>query len=1174
MIGDLVQRTQMEISSNSRALVDLATNRPFIFCTYFLGIGAWAVIAKHDFISSNWKTVRETRQSGQAHVILVGIPMIYVGFYIYVLALKSDFKLGAAVFAFAFAGLHLLRTLVALWQLAIFKSWVISSIESIESLGYRSRSPNGRSFKIRHQNKSPGAQNKLRVDFIADQISINNTIIENKLSSGVGICKVRFLGKHQKELISRQQSGLAQFALCTYYWTVSLIRLPLVGIPLLFPGFWDITSERSTPYLEPYFSEEIFLRWACVLIANSIPEWLQDMKICAPPSSEKDEQQNNEDSRSNFAKQILLSASLHLKRIPPNMHSKAITKSFENFGFNSESSYLQHSSLPYEEWLNYPLLQDGLFSLEEFLKFACTNGKGLPFHAPHRRVISKSKYGESYNYAKFESWLVGANLQLEAELEEIVKDLRTAQIEWLAVFLSVDNWRGACKSSPNISIPKPKRNHGSVTGLMKNGFPVGNLSSQLGFSGVANELLQQFSHPLLKDTENCELWRNRNVMELSLHIDNWLALRAGDKTRYMMDQMGNKKRDFLLDSIDDTERKSSVADMVFERNVQLQIDQSMFQFSLIEPKHHNFEHTMTFLGCSMESLRSSLARWTEQNEKDQLNMWNPRVNYEMQNKVFSFKASSDLRCCIHSMKSRKQLECKYFHMRLLWELQSFFHAQIEGSSSIIPLPARLDAIILCLLSFPSLAIKVSKTNSSFQSDSVSHSCFIQMEEPTKQFDVSSYKLYIQAGCGPQLISVHVSFRETENLFICVEISTGERQEMSFSWEAWKNAFLGRLEGARKWQDSWGMSTTPLLRTKSPINSGIASTIVLSVDERESIKIWKGWLPHRTSLCQYELESEGFIKRRIRVASDREVVTKGDLYLGFNHEKESYVPVHYDNADPTALRRATALAIEALHHSAKDGELSHARRGDGENRFRMRMKEISDDPRVELTLLKISCVAFSNTSDLKKAFEIIIEYDESTEDAVELLERFYTVQEPYSAFFRSNENVETVETLFQEALEKSRYSSTVARPFARFYTVACSNNREEMYEKARNMLFKSMIENIRENDKSSALQCRFALQNLLRTQGPEEMNFSRSYLGTIIDHSEFRRNNVSVGDIRERNEPSTPNWQFVRWMKQNTFPKWRTSENQEPDNTVHDDAEILKRIEDAKYTLMILNEKVQ
>ncbi len=56
--------------------------------------------------------------------------------------LNQDYKeMGAALLALAFALLHLARTFMGLWQLHVFKQWAISSIKSMESLGYETRLP-------------------------------------------------------------------------------------------------------------------------------------------------------------------------------------------------------------------------------------------------------------------------------------------------------------------------------------------------------------------------------------------------------------------------------------------------------------------------------------------------------------------------------------------------------------------------------------------------------------------------------------------------------------------------------------------------------------------------------------------------------------------------------------------------------------------------------------------------------------------------------------------------------------------------------------------------------------------------------------------------------------------------------------------------------------------------
>lgn len=1132
----------------SRTLSDLADNRAFIFCTYFLGIGAWAVIAKHDFISSNWKTVRETRQSGQAHIIIVVLPMLYVGFYIYVLALKSDFKLGAAVFAFAFASLHLFRTIIALWQLTTFKKWAISAIHSIESLGYYARASNGQQHPLLDKTTTLDANiNESRIDFIVDQITVNNTIIENKLSSGAAVCRLLFLSDSQKSKIAARRYFIQRAALRIYYFTGSIIRLPLILIPLLLPNAWEISGEKSTPYLKPYFSEEIFLRWACVLIANTIPDWLVDMrKVCYKNESIYCEK------REAFAKELLLSAALHLRRQQDGPDNVLRTD-------------LSHSFLPYEKWKTYPKLCKGLFSREEFLKIACNSGKGLPFHAPHHRAHSLSKYGESYNYTKFSSWLTGSNVQLDAELEEVVKELGTTEVEWLAVFLSVDDWKGHYESKGQKI---PSRTFFPDNGVDKNGFAIRNLANQLGFSALSEEFLQQFSHPLLKGTSDCNVWHNRNALELSAHIDNWLALRSGEKTEYMMRQMRSQKTDFLLSEI--SASHADVSETIFQRNVQLKIDESMFQFSQIEPEHHNFEHSMTFLGCAMESLRSSLARWTENNQEEQMQHWEPEIDYEMQNKVFMLSASEDFMCCAHSIEDPEILESKFFQLRLLWELQNFFHAQIDQPAANTAYPARLDVIILCILSFPSLSVHTSRVRFSDQiRPELQSSCCIQIEDESKaHFELDQYRVTIEAGCGPQRIYINVSFEMKEKL-IYVRLAGDAK---TFSWDSWKNAFLGRLEGARKWQEGWNMPAPHVLRTNSKISAGISKAIVLSIDERETINIWKGWLPHKISLCQYELESPGFIKRRIRALSKRDLVKKEKLYLGIQNEQESYVPVDYTKADPSALRRASALAIEALLHATRDGENSRLHRGDGEGRFRQRAAKITGYPQVELTLLRISSVSFGNVADLRKAIKLMLETGDS-EDAVILIERFYTANNSYNDFFNSNDKVIAVEELFQESLEISNYSAKVALPFARFYTTACFYNREEMYGRARNMLFKSMIENVRENDKKSALECRFALQNLLRTDRPEEISFARSSLVTTIDHSLRFRQQFVEGT---RGVPFVPDWSFLTWLTGRNQDRTSAAADAQVMSYLSDgeEIEIESGLADARYTLNVLNEKTK
>jgi len=1178
----------MDMSVTNRMLVQLADNTAFMLSSYICGIGAWAAISKHDFISSNWKSVRATRRSGQVHVVLVLLPLGYVVFYIYVLALKGDFKLGAAVFALMFAILHFLRTMLALWQLNLFKKWAESAIESIESLGYRCYSAGGYEPELEGYKISEKEASEIRINYIADEIPVNNSIVENKLSSGVGVCRLRFISQLQKRFISNQRYWVARACWTVYFYILGMLRLPGLLIAVFFPKWWDLSHIDCSPYLEPYFSEEVYLRWACVLIANATPDWLADLKELCKRDLEDDKHKNPRESRrEEFALELLLSAGMHLREASSNSNANkgsGFEASKNDFGCTESKASFRHSFLPFEEWKNYPILRKGLFQREEFLKFACTSGIGLPFHAPHHRAEIKEKDGSSYKYSKFASFLAGANVQLDAELEEAVKDLGIVEVEWLSVFLSVNNWRGISKDSKRAQVEllketkkKPfKEKEADIPKKMKSsdidetGFPMVNLSRQLGFCNVSKSFLRYFSHPLLKTSYDRTLWENRNILELSAHIDNWLALRSGDEAKYMMKQMENHVEDYLLRHIEATCDPTSKFKMVYERNKHLQVDQSMFQFALIEPDNYNYEHSTTFLGCSMEVLRSSLARWTANNEETQLTSWNPNLDNGIRDKTFHFKASEDLSCCVKSLENVDSLQEKYFHMRLLWELQSYFHARMSREHKQSPGPMDAEAIILCILSFPSILIRADCCASSGLVSQNRNSCCINIDEESEHLDIEKYKIVIESGCGPQNVGVEVYFEMKPELLISICISSGRDPSNTFSWEAWRNAFLGRMEGARSWQMDWNLPNIPVTNTEDTISAGLEFIRTINPRESKGLITWKGWLPHRLKLCQFELETKGFVKRRIILPLDRQFISLGRMHLAKRLDREDYVPVEYANADPRSLKRASFFAVEALMNRFSkivpddDQEVSY-------ESFQNRIELISEDKYFQLVLLKYSSIEYRNVGDLNKAITLLSLYNEFVHEAVRLLERFYMSSEKLEKFFKDSTTVESVEAMFKSLLLQSSYSAKVAKPFARFYTTACSCGREDMYGHARKMLFQSMIENMRARETSDALECRFALQDLVKTDRHEELSFTRATLLTTIDPLSSLKSRIVDKRRRKEDGPAlVPNNSFIKWMRK-SYKKSLRENNSEPDQSSLDEIEIERGISDARQTLEIIEE---
>ena len=1172
----------MKIQVLSRALIDLADNRTFIFITYFLGIGAWAVIAKHDFISSNWKSLRETRKNGQIHVILVLIPMFYVGFYIYVLGLRRDFKLGAAVFAVAFASLHLLRTVVALWQLIIFKHWAISAIQSIESLGYKCFSATGLEPNLEGKKISIQQANNIRINYIADEITINNVIIDNKLSSGNAVCKLRFLTQYQKNNIKNQRLYTFKALLCIYYVVGSILRLFLIIFALFFPNIWNLADKNTSPFLEPYFSEEVYIRWASVLIANATPDWFEDIKnLCMKDDEDEEQISEREQRRNEFALELLLSAGMHLRDSGKwNGKLSGFRDTKNDFGCTEQFCSFRHSFLPFEEWKNYPTLRKGLFRREEFLKFACTSGKGLPFHSPHFRAQAKDSHGESYNYLKFASFLASANVNLDAELEEAVKGLGIVEIEWFSVFLSVDNWRGISPDSKKAlnerkrkSKQKPYKEpmwNRDRKILDETGFPLFNLSAQLGFKGISKKFLQYFSHPLLRNSIDKTLWENRNVLELSAHIDNWLALRSGDKTSYMMQQIQNSEQKYLLRNIESVRDSASVNERVFETSKQVKTDSTMFQFSLIEPEHHNFEHSMTFMGCSMETLRSALARWVEKNDGNQVSTWNPKIDFEKLNKSFVFRASEDLQCCLKSVESKSGLDEKYFQMRLLWELQSYFHARMSRNTKNMPGPKDTESMILCILSFPSVIIKTERSRDVARNSKRRTSCCLQVEEGNDHlFDAQNYTFHILAGCGPQDVEVHVSFNVTTELYVTVNLCCKEASQI-FSWEAWRNSFLGRLEGAGSWQVDWNLPSVPVLKTEESIAAGITHVRTLNANESSGINVWKGWLPHRPKMSQFELETKGFVKRCIIMPQTKEFLKIEEMHIARQIENEEYVAVEYSNADPHSLKRATIFAVEALlarleYNPRTERKMEHAQQF-----FKKRTAHMLQDKFLNLAMLKYSSLEFRDTNDLKKALKEISDRGYQEEESVRLLERFYMRSEKLSEFFEDTSKVACVQESFDSLLLKYNFSTKVAVPFARFYTIACSNGRSELYHEARRMLFQSMIENLRSGKKESALECRFALHNLIRTDRKEDLSFSRTALRNTIDPNSSLKDNVNTNRKRSKQREFVSDRSIFKCIKKKY---WKTGidDLDEVANQNFDEIDIERGIADARHTLEIIEE---
>lgn len=76
---------------------------------------------------------------------------------------------------------------------------------------------------------------------------------------------------------------------------------------------------------------------------------------------------------------------------------------------------------------------------------------------------------------------------------------------------------------------------------MRTEIAVENLGRQLGFWTDTMSLLGQFSNPYVAGVEVCVLWRNRNVLEVSVHVDNLLAICSVRKIKVHVNENSRDK---------------------------------------------------------------------------------------------------------------------------------------------------------------------------------------------------------------------------------------------------------------------------------------------------------------------------------------------------------------------------------------------------------------------------------------------------------------------------------------------------------------------------------------------------------------------------------------------------------------------------------------------------------
>lgn len=373
------------------------------------------------------------------------------------------------------------------------------------------------------------------------------------------------------------------------------------------------------------------------------------------------------------------------------------------------------------------------------------------------------------------------------------------KLEWFTIFVSVENWTPAASQQTSRDV---EATSGDSSTLGKdrrknldpeNDIPVENLKLQLGFTKQSKFILEHSKLPFLRSITTLNLWGNRNVLETSCHVDNWIALCAGEQTSYMVQNVPWMEQKLSWKTLNrdrpaGSEDCTSSIERVVQESTEFENCRFLCQMAVVDPEYSHFDKSISFLGCSMEMLRSSLAKWAEKNDGGDEASWKtPLFNVHGSNKsmpVTQFDASAEFTSCLQSLHSFSDMSKRFVKMRVLWELQNHFQTQLpkEGTA-----PSNIKAIALCILSFPAVFVDAARPQRR-------EDCVVDLQiEDEQLLGLDAYGYVIRASSAPQDLKLCVSFKAGKIIralryrFVCVRrkramsnILSGKRGETRFS----------------------------------------------------------------------------------------------------------------------------------------------------------------------------------------------------------------------------------------------------------------------------------------------------------------------------------------------------------------------------------------------------------
>lgn len=797
---------------------------------------------------------------------------------------------------------------------------------------------------------------------LADSILIDDSIIDNRLFNGDRLCFLRFAGKDLTLPLPDSSPISNSFALLYRRFRFYLFLLsvpPRIIYQLLIHRSGNKHTERLQ--LVPYFPIDVWLPWATTFIAQGLSHWISDFAVAHRPEkpAETALPAHFARRREYFAGEVLASAALHVSEL----------------GIPLWDSWPQDSDVA-----------DGRITKHELLKWSMKSGICLPFEQSH--------HGNDYRPYAIKLQRVTEEMPATFGTDILAFDVEA--LEWFTILVHI-GYAAECKkgiektSDVTEHDPCHRQDKGDIgfdeaiekVNYSTNDMAIANLLSQLGFpserlvgEAQGKTFLKEIcSFPLLEENLLKISKSNRLVTKVGEYVDVWISLVAGEHIRFLFEANEGWPETFDIElekawrlsgpsadnqkssdsgPADETLTENSVISSLTEHcresmrklQTELEMERLRYQFAASGQRYNHLEQTLTFMGYSMETVRTELANWKSKGTEDLSLEWEPEIPYLEDGEMGGLEQSmsllgllrEDLSSSIFKADLPVYLRRRSVQTRIIREVQELLQDRLGSGTEG---PASFLTMMLAILSFPALSVDI-EDEPGIDAGVERHnsgSIGIVFARGAQEVDhlnsdnvssLSEIRMVLIPMGAPQRVSIVMRFvpdagkGDTLSLRVLACLRRESvAMDMVFMWEWWRDSFSARLGGLSNWQEMHDLpfnrshsTIGEILKEKSRINTRFGGM-------GDSMCTWPGWHPFRFEFCRFELESPGFIlqfeEEKESVVSPIPVPGQGRNSIRMPGEK--VVTVSYRFAYREQLKNCSMLIKEAVQNPELLQELS-------------------------------------------------------------------------------------------------------------------------------------------------------------------------------------------------------------------------------------------------------------